>query len=60
MIKEKIKCIHCNTEIVLDNTSISPIKCSCGKIITNNGVIIEGVKGVDWVDISPKLLNEGL
>lgn len=55
---KKVKCIHCNTEIELNGLSTTMVRCSCGKIATNNGVIIEGTQGVDWVDISPQLLNE--
>ena len=58
VIKDKIKCIHCGSEIVLECTDTCMTKCSCGKVSTNNGVIIEGTQGIDWVDISPQLLNE--
>ena len=57
MINKKIKCIHCGQELTLDNTSTTAIKCGCGKVATNNGVITEGAQGTDWVDISPQLLN---
>lgn len=57
MIQKKIKCVHCNQEITVDPLSTTPTKCSCGKITLNNGVITEGAQGVDWVDVSPQLLN---
>ena len=57
-MEKKIKCIHCNTEIVVECTDICTTKCVCGKVVTNNGIIIEGQQGVDWVDISKILLNE--
>ncbi len=56
-IDKKIKCVHCNQEMVVDATSVVVTKCSCGKIAMNNGVITEGAQGSDWVDISPQLLN---
>jgi len=58
MIKEKVKCVHCGTELTLDCDVICEVKCECGKVSTNNGVIVEGVQGKDWVDVSPRLLNE--
>ena len=56
--EKKIKCMHCGSEIVLNCDDICVSTCVCGKISVNNGIIIEGVQGKDWVDISPKLLNE--
>jgi len=58
MMDQKIKCVHCGTEMVLECTDVCVTKCECGKITTNNGVILEGQRGLDWVDISPQLLNE--
>lgn len=57
MIQKKIKCVHCNQEITVDPLATTPTKCNCGKIAMNNGVITEGSQGVDWVDVSPQLLN---
>ena len=58
MIDKKIRCIHCNQEIVVNPLSTIVQKCHCGKLTLNNGIITEGAQGVDWVDISPQLLNE--
>ena len=58
MIDKKVRCIHCKGEMKLDSLSTIVVKCSCGKITMNNGVITEGAQGVDWVDISPQLLTE--
>jgi len=58
MMEKKIKCVHCEQEIIVDPKSIIASKCTCGKISLNNGIIIEGSQGIDWVDVSPQLLNE--
>ena len=58
MMEKKIKCIHCDSELILDCNDVCVSECTCGKISINNGVILEGVQGTDWVDVSPKLLNE--
>ena len=58
MIEKKIKCTHCNTEIVVECTDVCVRKCNCGVVAVNNGIITEGSQGIDWVDISAKLLNE--
>ena len=58
MIDKKIKCVHCGQEIKINPLSTIVIKCACGKITLNNGIITEGSQGIDWVDISPQLLNE--
>ena len=57
MLTKKIKCIHCSNVITIDeNTTVSQ-SCSCKKVSVNNGLILEGAQGVDWVDVSPKLLK---
>ena len=58
MIKKKIRCIHCGEELQLECADVCINKCTCGAVAVNNGVITEGAQGVDWVDISPQLLNE--
>lgn len=55
-IQKKIKCLHCNKEIEC-NEGICVCKCECGKVALNGEIITEGVQGVDYVDISPQLLN---
>jgi hypothetical protein len=34
------------------------VQCACGKVSITNGVILEGAQGVDWIDVTPQLLNE--
>ena len=58
MIEKKIKCMHCGNELVVNNHSTDVVQCECGKIAMNNGIITEGMQGTDWVDVSPRLLNE--
>jgi hypothetical protein len=58
MITKKIKCIHCGNIIITDEHSTVTLSCSCKKVSVNGNLIIEGAQGVDWVDVSPKLLNE--
>ena len=56
-MQKKIRCVHCGHEItILERTTIAQA-CMCNKVCVNNGVILEGAQGVDWVDISPQLLN---
>ena len=56
-ISKKIKCIHCNT--ILECTETHCVKtCSCKKVSLNGEIITEGVCGKDYLDVSPKLLNE--
>jgi len=57
MLTKKIKCVHCSNVITVDEHATIPQSCTCRKISVNNGLIIEGTQGVDWVDVSPKLLN---
>ena len=51
-ITKKIKCVHCQN-IVEQNGA-----CTCGKVKLTDGVITEGSLGIDYVDVSAKLLNE--
>jgi len=55
-IDKKIKCVHCDNEILVDG--VMEGKCTCGAVVVTNGVITEGAIGTDWVDVSPILLNE--
>jgi len=57
-IEQVIKCIHCDQEMIVDSLIQEKRVCSCGKVSTNGGVIIEGAQGVDWIDVSSQLLNE--
>ena len=57
MIDKKIKCVHCGHIFTVKSTDVVAVKCQCGKVGVNNGVIIEGAQGTDWVDISQQLLN---
>ncbi len=57
MIVKKIKCVHCGQTLECKE-AVCISKCSCGKVAMNGGVITEGVQGSDWIDVSPKLLNE--
>ena len=57
MLEKKIKCVHCNQEMIVDPTSTIVVTCSCSTVALNNGIITEGAQGTDWVDISQQLLN---
>lgn len=57
VLTKKIKCLHCE-ETLECNNAVCTAKCGCGKVSLNNGIITEGVQGKDYIDISPKLLNE--
>jgi recombinational DNA repair protein (RecF pathway) len=57
MNERKIKCVHCGQNISIVATSTTIGRCSCGKVAHVNGVIIEGSQGIDWLDVSPVLLN---
>ena len=56
-IEKKVKCVHCNTELQVSNLVVEA-KCVCGAIVVTNGLVTEGAHGLDWVDVSPVLLNE--
>jgi len=58
IIKKTIKCVHCENELVVDSLNESVVTCTCGVVSINSGTIVEGTIGVDWVDVTPKLLNE--
>lgn len=54
-IKKKIKCVECQTIVeVLEGVTC---ECSCKKVVIVEGHIT-GTSGVDYIDVSPKLLNE--
>jgi hypothetical protein len=57
MIQKKIKCLHCNSEVICSD-AINESKCSCGKNVINRTMIVEGVQGTDYIDVTPVLLNE--
>jgi len=59
MIDKKVKCIHCQQEIVMKYNIKTDVRasCSCGKVVMTNGVVTEGTLGTDWVDVSQQLLN---
>ena len=57
MIKKKVKCVHCGDTLECNET-VCVLKCTCGKVSLNGEVITEGTQGSDWIDVSPKLLNE--
>lgn len=56
MSEKKVKCVHCNDQIAGSGSNL--IKCRCGKVSLRGNVIVEGVEGKDFVDVSPQLLNE--
>jgi hypothetical protein len=56
-INKKLKCVHCGD--IVECTESHCVKvCSCGKVSLNGEIITEGALGKDYVDVSPKLLNE--
>lgn len=54
---KKIKCVHCGHEMTISQYNTTAQSCSCNRVSINNGIILEGAQGIDWVDISPQLLN---
>lgn len=58
MSEKKVKCLHCQDELVGNKFSSAAIACKCGKVYMRGDLVCEGVEGKDFVDISPKLLNE--
>lgn len=57
VLTKKVKCLHCKQELECKDT-ICTVTCNCGKVNINSGIITEGVQGKDYIDVSPKLLNE--
>lgn len=52
-IIKKIKCKHCGEIIEGEN-----VKCTCGKvIIVENTIPPVAIVGIDYEDLTPKLLN---
>ena len=52
-ILKKIQCNVCKT-IIEENG-----KCSCGKVVlVENQIVSQVVTGLDYTDLTPKLLNE--
>lgn len=51
-ITKKVKCLKCDTVIEGDNT------CTCGTVVINENTIIKGTIGIDYTDLTPKLLTE--
>lgn len=54
-IQKKIKCVHCGSVITVYEGCTA--QCKCKKILIVEGHIQASV-GTDYVDVSPKLLNE--
>ena len=52
IIKKKVKCLHCNSVVEEEG------KCACGKVSVAANMVTEGAEGIDYQDISAKLLNE--
>lgn len=53
-IKKKVKCMHCNG--VVEHSG----SCNCGSIVMVEGVVNGAYAGKDYIDISPRLLNEAV
>jgi len=51
-IKKRVKCLHCGTVVEQEG------KCTCGKVSLAANLVTEGAEGIDYQDISAKLLNE--
>lgn len=51
-ITKKVRCLHCSTIVEGDAS------CTCGKIMIKENTVVVGAMGTDYVDVSPKLLNE--
>jgi len=51
-LKKKIKCQHCF--IIIEENG----QCDCKKVNMIQGIITEGKLGIDYIDISARLLNE--
>lgn len=56
-INKKIKCLKCG-QIIECNDIRCQQKCSCGKIGLTGEIVTEGVIGIDYIDVTPRLLNE--
>lgn len=54
---KKVQCKHCSGVVDLTSTVVSK-RCGCGAVASTNGVIVEGVVGKDYIDVSPQLLTE--
>lgn len=51
-ITKKVKCNHCGSVVETEGT------CSCGKVTLSANMVVEGVLGKDYSDMSAQLLNE--
>jgi hypothetical protein len=52
-ISKKYQCMHCNTIVEEDG------KCNCMKIVlVENQLVSQATVGIDYNDLTPKLLNE--
>lgn len=51
---KKVKCLHCGHEITNNG------QCSCGKVKMTQESVIVGTFGTDYIDVSPKILNENV
>jgi len=56
-LQKKIQCIHCKGVIECQH-GVCNVSCKCGKVKTNGTIIVEGTIGLDYMDVSPKLLQE--
>ena len=54
-IEKKYQCVHCGASIECTD-GICSTTCSCGKVKVTGGVVVEGRLGIDFVDVSQKLL----
>ena len=53
-LKKKVKCNHCGT--VIEEREGVAQNCGCGAVQLTESVVTAGVPGVDYTDVSPKLI----
>lgn len=51
-IPKKVKCNHC--QAIVEETGT----CTCNSIVLAEGNVVKGTIGVDYTDVSAKLLQE--
>ena len=54
-IQKKIKCVSCGSVVTVYEGCTT--NCNCQKLMIVEGHIV-GTLGTDYIDVSPKLLNE--
>ena len=55
-LTKRYKCVHCGSVVECSGDRCS-VSCSCNKVKTNMGILItEGQEGIDYIDVTPKLL----